>query len=833
MRRSDSWALLFLVILVLLFFRDLWSGDDVLVTTNMSRWMPWTAGATWAEMARPGFRDDSAATYYPRRLFSSREIAQGHLPLWNHFILCGTPHLADFQSGVFHPLNLLLTPLDPATAQGIFVVVHLLLGGVFFHLFLRRLGVGSAGSLLGALSFLWSAHFAIYHGQPPQIATAAYAPLILLLTHKQITEGGARLLPLAVALTVLGGFPETIFYSLTLGALFGVFLWLTLPGGGRREGGARLLGLAGLLAVGVGITLVQLLPTAELAGASARKVVPLSTILGEAQPSPHSLIRVLLPDFFGNPVEGTSWIAAFQGSLPHPNDLGFIGYAGVLPFFLAVGALLFSRRKEVAFFAAAAAVTLLLLFSSTLFGAYYHLSPLARFSSAIHRLQFPFILSIAALAGMGIDEVRSRAARGPWRGVVLYVAAVLLLIPVGAGVLRLAGPRIHQAATDSLIRVEVAEAERGRSVVGLGGEGYRFLSGRSEEWMKFQWKGYGRFALLLGIGAVPLLFLRRTGPVAGVALLFTLASVAADGWLFSRMYYTPQPRESVYAEVPSLQPLLDDPEPFRIARVTGGYLLPANTALPYGLEDVEGVNALQRADYGDIFRAIHPALFPDGRRVLPLPAVRYMAYPIWDLLNVKYFLVADNRKGSGLSEGWEEPLVRSGRIRILSRSPFTIAENLRALPRAFLRHAYYVEKGRGEILTRITADRFDPEGPLLLEEKPPLPSGSSAVLPGDRAELVSRKGATATFRTESTEAGLLFLSESYDPGWVAEVDGARTPIYRANYAFRAVPVPAGEHQVVFRYRPRSLTRGAVASLVFLGVYGVLLGTGWPRRRLSR
>ena len=60
MRRSDSWALLFLVILTLLFFRDLWVGDGVLVTTNMSRWMPWRAGAAMEDLARPGFRDDSA-----------------------------------------------------------------------------------------------------------------------------------------------------------------------------------------------------------------------------------------------------------------------------------------------------------------------------------------------------------------------------------------------------------------------------------------------------------------------------------------------------------------------------------------------------------------------------------------------------------------------------------------------------------------------------------------------------------------------------------------------------------------------------------------------------
>jgi uncharacterized membrane protein YfhO len=66
------------------------------------------------------------------------------------------------------------------------------------------------------------------------------------------------------------------------------------------------------------------------------------------------------------------------------------------------------------------------------------------------------------------------------------------------------------------------------------------------------------------------------------------------------------------------------------------------------------------------------------------------------------------------------------------------------------------------------------------------------------------------------------IAQAYYPAWKAYVDGQPARIWRANYAFQAVEVPAGQHQVLLRYEDKRLLMGAALSslglLVCLGLW---------------
>ena len=54
----------------------------------------------------------------------------------------------------------------------------------------------------------------------------------------------------------------------------------------------------------------------------------------------------------------------------------------------------------------------------------------------------------------------------------------------------------------------------------------------------------------------------------------------------------------------------------------------------------------------------------------------------------------------------------------------------------------------------------------------------------------------------------MVISEAWDDGWVARINGARTPLVRADHALRTLRVPAGDSMVRLSYHPVSLRVGA-------------------------
>lgn len=141
-----------------------------------------------------------------------------------------------------------------------------------------------------------------------------------------------------------------------------------------------------------------------------------------------------------------------------------------------------------------------------------------------------------------------------------------------------------------------------------------------------------------------------------------------------------------------------------------------------------------------------------------------------------------------------------------------IFERKFALPRVFLAGRYIVEKDPGRIISQIYDQNFDYRQTLILEEEPGLSNLTSAT---GSAQVVEYSPNKVTVQTQAAGPKLLFLSDSYYPGWQVAIDGQPAKILRADYAFRAVALPPGQHQVVFEYNPISLKLGAMVSFLSL------------------
>ncbi|MBI3586608.1 MAG: YfhO family protein [Ignavibacteriales bacterium] len=192
---------------------------------------------------------------------------------------------------------------------------------------------------------------------------------------------------------------------------------------------------------------------------------------------------------------------------------------------------------------------------------------------------------------------------------------------------------------------------------------------------------------------------------------------------------------------------------------------------------------------------------------------------LWGLMNVKYIITnqVDSSRAIGLVYNGAQKKVYS---------------NLSALPRAFFVNKYEVADGLA-ILNKIAAMSFDPRDVAYFMEDPKIQIETPH--PAAKAEFVQYGIQHLEIKTTTAGNNLLFLSETYYPqGWKAFIDGKETPIYRANYLFRAVVVPSGIHKLEMKFEPRGFYFGKNLSLatniVVLGGLAFFGFDYWRKKR---
>jgi len=123
---------------------------------------------------------------------------------------------------------------------------------------------------------------------------------------------------------------------------------------------------------------------------------------------------------------------------------------------------------------------------------------------------------------------------------------------------------------------------------------------------------------------------------------------------------------------------------------------------------------------------------------------------------------------------------------------------------------------------------------VLLEADPPdndLPEPASIAEGPGTATVAQYRSSHVEVRTHADGLRMLVLTDLYYPGWQAFVDGRPAPMYRANYAFRGVPVPGGDHVVQFEFRPLSFLIGAtISGATLLGLIGWWGVSAWLQSR---
>lgn len=141
-------------------------------------------------------------------------------------------------------------------------------------------------------------------------------------------------------------------------------------------------------------------------------------------------------------------------------------------------------------------------------------------------------------------------------------------------------------------------------------------------------------------------------------------------------------------------------------------------------------------------------------------------------------------------------------------------ENTSALPQAFFVHDVLLAGSDKEALEAIKSPTFKPASQAVVESAISFIASQKSPEAAEKAQVMRPSPNQVNVKLRALSPGLLVLCDQFFPGWVAELDGKPAKLMRANYLFRGVEIPAGEHTVVFKYVPFSFWGGVILAALF-------------------
>jgi hypothetical protein len=714
------------------------------------------------------------------------------VPLWNPHIMGGRPFLANPQSAVFSPFSMPAYVLPFRDSLALIAALKLFVAALGAFLLGRAFGMRFGGALLAGLVFgfsLWSVTWVSW----TTMSVWAYVPWLCVLSELCVRRPGPLPfvgLAAVVGLQFVGGHPSSSFQVLAVVAAFWAVRAVAISAP-RRDVGVRLLTLVSALLAGTALAAVVLIPFVEVLDRSydlqARTA---NDAEGGHQPGRY-LLGVFLHDWWGR---GSRTNLEFAASLEE-----HAYYVGVLPLLLVAAALVLRPRRERLVVGGVGAVMLAVSTGAPVL--FDLVNSLPGFSASTNgRLAVITVLCVALLAGWGLDDLATPWGAARRRAAVVGVALAIIVLPLAVAV---AGRNVHREALDEAVRVAWTFTTPTPELASLeGGELADIIRLAS----LLEWLG-------LAAASVALLVMRTRGRLGATGFTVLAVVLVALDLFKAGMGFNPAIDERD-AEPPTTAAVR-----FLQARAHVGFAglsplapfsfappLPANQAMRYGLYDARGYDIPVEERYARMWqRAVSPnpgcnyALCPNVAGSTP------RALGALGVLGVRYLLQAPR----------DPPLPH---LRMAYSGPDArLYENPRALPRAFLVGRQLAVGSGEEALAAITSPRFPGRTVAITEERLPglstWPSGEDRGA-GEAAVTIDEAERTVV-QTAAPRPALLVLTDSWDPGWKATVDGRDTPLRRVDYLIRGVGVPAGSHRVELRYRPTSWRAGWIVSSLAL------------------
>ena len=700
---------------------------------------------------------DPGATWWqwePGGAFLRRTFRDGEWPLWDPYIGGGTPAMSNLVPAFFFPPSFAVVALGGSLALKNVYFLALLWGASFFSfLLLRSHGLTFTASMFGAIAVLMGGsmnqYLATLMGQP-----GACLPLALYVTGLMIDSPSGRrivLVAFVYAGIALASFPPVLLGVFGVTTLYVLARLACVPSTVAFRGRVLLAGRwLGAALLSVGLVSFFYVPALLL----SRSIPDVASFYRGAGLESMPLVRafqLLSPTLAGGiQVYAASPLSNAEG--PH---LPYVGIVVLVAAFIARPGP--TDRSRSIFYSCLAAAILILL---KVFGIppvqWAGRLPLLREVHFAHYFGIPLGFALAYLSALGVDSL-VRGSTGAPRA----LGAAFLTVLVTAS-------------------------------LWLPMRQYSVLTSPNDWYWVRDWMFLNTIAWLATIGLLTAAFVRSLQYPAVLALL---ALVTAEG-IFNNSY--PSPRAfDIFRQPPPYVRVLQAATAKTRERVLPFAVLNANLNSAFGIFTLDSLMPFNPPRAHELFRRYTgsgPDIFMrEARRIPPEPVLDRAGIGVVAIRDVFSDLVGEAR-----ARGYAE-IFNDGYVRLFRRT---------TLPRFFFSTRYRLVSPAAAL----DAAADGPSREVLLETHPGFPSTPDA--PGDPSVTVEEyRHNSIALSVDAPRPGIVYASENFFDGWTAVVNGRTAAIMPANYAFRAVSIPAGHSRIEFRYRPAGQTAGVVLSSV--------------------
>lgn len=679
---------------------------------------------------------DPVRQQYPWRNLAISLEKNFKIPTWNPYTFAGSPLLANIQSAVFYPLNIVFFIVPFPVGWSILIFLEPVLAGLFFYLYLSNLKIHKIAAFLGAFAFSYSGFSTAWLEWGTVVYTAMWLPIVLLSIDKVLFHKNAKksflwnlLLILSLVFSLLGGHLQMFFYVCIFSALY-----ILVNCNNKKLFLTFLCDFVLFLCVSA----IQWFPTLQFILLSTRNMDQgMWQMPGWFIPW-QQIIQFLVPDFFGNPTTLNYWGVWNYGEL--------IGYIGIIPFSLSLYAMLFKRDKVTLFYTGMLCISLLFSLPTVFARIPYILNVPFLSSSQPTRLIFIIDFCLAVLSSLGFEYILKKKKIS----LIPYFFLIFLFVSLWSYVTFLYKYILP------IDKVNVLVASRNLIVPTI--------------------------FVILGFIVFVFYKMSKSKSVFILTCFFIISLSTIDLYRFFTKFTPFTSKEYLFPQTYTLLFLQQKIGSYRYM-TNDNRIFPPNFSIIYKLQTIDGYDPLYLLRYAELIASsersepnIQPP-FGYNRIIAPHNYESFIA----DLLGVKYVLSLSEQNSPKLKKVYQEGQTR-------------VYENLQVFPRAFFVKNILFAQNKNESINLIFKEKDRLRENAIVENN----KVDFGKLEIGKVEIKDYEETQVVLETKNSEQGFLVLTDSFYPTWSAFVDSKETLIYRTDYNFRGILIPKGKHTIVYK-----------------------------------